>query len=185
MKRMLFYGLFLLTVAGCTREPPPETPKEKTPPKLTLAESTVPELVSAVTPSAALPPPPPPMAKPMMKAPPPPPPSAAAPPPVKAEAAPTIIGTWQVQEIYNKGQLQPMPPGMTMVLTFDEGGSVTMTMSNPKMAQPMTVQGSYTFGNGQITLNLKNDSKSGTYQFDGANRITLDLGDGKMVLVRS
>jgi len=183
VKKMIVYGILILGFIGCTREPPPEVSDYKAPKKYVLEESTVPESVTTVSTPVVLPPTPPPTAKTIAKTLTPP-PSAATPLPVKAKSEPTIIGTWEVQELIKHGQPQPKMAGMQMTLTFAEGGSLSMTISNPQMPQPMTMQGTYTFGDGQISLNIKGQPQSGTYQFEGENRVTLDLGEGKMVLSR-
>jgi len=172
---------------GCGREAPPEIqeyvplPSAKAAPATQPAE---PEAVVDAHPQEA-----PPAAQPVPEAPPPvvtrvetavAPAAPAAPAGAKA---PTIVGTWRVVEMLHEGRAQPMPPGMTMQLTFGEDGTFAVAM--PGMPEERAQQGTYTLNGDQISISVRGEAKTGTRRFEGSNRATLEIDEGKMPLERS
>jgi hypothetical protein len=95
------------------------------------------------------------------------------------------VGTWQIVEMSHRGQPSPMPPGMTMTLTFAEGGSLSMTMSGGPAPAGQSRQGSWSLSGNQITVTMENDTKTGSLTFEGPDRAILDLEEAKMTLSRS
>lgn len=178
-----------LAWAGCTRDAPPEIPPYVPPvvAKPVEALKPAPAVESAPPPvveqrpvivAAAEAPKPPPVAAPVEVAKPAPSPEPAAPP------APTIIGAWRLVEMIQNGRPEPMPPGMSMVMTFEEGGTVTLAVSGGPMPEAQNMSGTYTLTGDQITITIQNDSKSGTLKFEGNTRAILDMQEVKMTLER-
>jgi len=156
-------------------------------PAAKVTQETPPQTVAHVAPAQPEPPPRPIVVQ-APTAPPPPAPESRPAPSVPAPApaaAPSIIGTWQIAEMSHNGQSVPMPPGMTMNLTFAEGGALTMNMTGaPEGAGGGNQQGSYTLNGNQITITMQNDTKSGTLTFESNNRAILDMQEMRMVLTR-
>ncbi|MFA5864581.1 MAG: lipocalin family protein [Phycisphaerae bacterium] len=178
--------VIVILASSCGRDAPPVISDFVPPLKLADVESTVPDV--APQPSKAPPLAPPPMPKPVKSV------RQVVQTPVQeikpepkpqAPAAPSIVGTWQITEMIQNGTSMPLPPGMQMTLTFDDGGTVTMSVSAPQMPQSQTQQGTYTLNNDQITMNIKNEAMTGTCTFEGNTKVTLDFTKVKMVLVRS
>ena len=74
---------------------------------------------------------------------------------------------------------------MEMTFTFTEDGTVTMSVSGEQMPEAMTREGTYTLSNGEITMNIDNQSQTGSYTFDGNNRVTIEIDEARMVLTRA
>jgi hypothetical protein len=181
---LLLSGLLNCVLPGCGRDLPPEILKFVPPVKQAVVDSTVPEVVKEPSAPADVPKPKPkpaPVKQAVVEAAPPPAPVVEAKPEKKE---PTILGTWTVVEMSHNGQSQPMPPGMQMTLTFEEGGSVTMSMSGDQMPEARTTQGTYSLTDGQISLTVGNDTQTGTCSFEGENRLVLDFTKAEMVLTR-
>jgi hypothetical protein len=99
--------------------------------------------------------------------------------------APTVLGTWRVVEMSQHGEAMPMPAGMSMQLTFEEGGTLTTVMSMPGMPEPQRQQGTYSVSGDQITLIIGGDAKTGGLRFEGDSRMIVDAGDTRIVLTRA
>lgn len=180
----------VIWAAGCGREAPPKI-QEYVPLRTAKAPATQPvepeevaetpvEGVPAV--EAAAPPPAmavaPPVATEVEKA-----PVAAAP---AGDKAPTIVGTWRVAEMSRGGRSEPMPPGMTMMFTFGEDGTFSISMAGmPEGAGGDMPKGSYTLNGDQISISAQGESKTGKLSFEGNDRATIDIDEGKMTLVRN
>ncbi len=174
-------------LAGCGRDLPPETPEFRTPviKQIEIPEPEIPDEKPAVavadpmpTPTGAPPPPPPS-----------PTPTAAAKPmeapetPRPAAGAPSIIGTWRVTDMQRDGQSMLPPGGMEMMLTFAEGGTLTMTMTNPHMPESMSRTGTYSIDGDQITLEVEGEPKTGAYVLTATSlSITISEGGAEMTL---
>jgi predicted small lipoprotein YifL len=185
---LMIVAVLMTGFMGCGRETPPEIPDFRIPPKIALIDSTVPEIVTdpsgpmgpVPTPLPKQTPTKPPVAVVKAKV-------AQAPPPTQvpeAPAAPSIVGTWKVMETSFRGQAHPMPAGMQMIFTFGQDGSLNMSMSGGQLPQPQTQQGSYSLTGNQITLTMQNHSQSGTCTFDGNDKITIEIGEGKTTMAR-
>jgi len=172
---------------GCAREKPPEIPDPALPrPAKVVKEEPKVEVVEASETPVEAPPPPP---APKAEAPKPAPVVAAkpeeAPKPVEAAPAakaPTIVGTWRAVEMSQRGQV--MPAQMNIQFTFGEDGTVSMSMSMEGMPEPHSESGTYTLNGEQITISIRNDSKSGTLKFEGDSRATMEVAEVKVVLER-
>ena len=119
-----------VNAVGCLRGGPPEMPTFRVPLKPRIKNLREPELASGAPQApqpAPRPAPQPPKSVQVASAAAPeaPKPAAAAP----APAAPTIVGTWRVVEMAREGQTMPMPPGMNMMVTFTDSGTVSMAVS--------------------------------------------------------
>jgi hypothetical protein len=186
-------GLLLVgwAIAGCARSMPPEIPEFKPPAKVVVKEETPPQVVADTRPAA--PSEPPPALEPAKPEPPKPAPAPprleAPPPPVEKKAAPTLVGTWKISEMSVNGQSPPESSQMQMTMTFEEGGSVTMTMSMPQMTEAHTRTGTWSLTDGQITMNMDRESRTGRCTFEGDSRATLEFEEGdqkiKMVLTKT
>jgi len=110
-----------------------------------------------------------------------------APPEPKKEAPkePTLIGTWRVSEMVQRGTTMPMPEGMEMTLTFADGGTVTMSMSGGPMPEAQNRQGTYSYSDGQITIALDRETKTGKCTFEGNDRVIIEVDEVKMTLTRA
>lgn len=169
---------------------PPEVPEFKPPPKKVVQEETPPQVVADARPAAPVEAPPAPApAKPEPAKPAPPPPRPAAPPPVEKKAAPTLVGTWKITEMSMNGQSPPESAQMQMTITFEEGGNVTMTISAPQMPQPHTQTGTWSLTDGQLTMSMDRESRTGRCTFEGESRAVLEFEEGgqkvRMVLTRA
>ncbi len=174
----------LLATVGCARSLPPEVIDFK-PPTMKVTEESKPELVVANPAPQPVVAPPPQPARPAASA-----PAAivAAPPPTPPQptkaTAPTIIGTWRVAEMSRNGQSSPMPAGMSMSITFSDGGNVSISMSGGPGGAGQDQQGTYTLNENQISMTMRGHVESGTLNFESSNRAVLDLGQTRMVLSR-
>jgi len=181
--------MFICLLMGCIRSSPPEIPDFKPPPKPVVKEETKPVLaVEAPEPEVVEKPAPEPEPEPIapVVAEPEPEPPEPEPKPVEPEpAAPTLVGTWRVTEMSHNGQTMPGFDQMEMTFTFTEEGTVTMSISGGQMPEAMTRDGTYTLSDGQITINIDNQSKTGTCTFDGPNRVTIEIDEGRMVMTRT
>jgi len=170
---------------------PPEVPDFKPPAKKVVKEETPPQVVADTRPAAPVEPPPAPApAKPEPPKPAPPPPRPEAPPPpVEKKAAPTLVGTWKISEMSVNGQSPPESAQMQMTITFEEGGSVTMAVSSPQMPQAHTQTGTWSLTDGQITMSMDRESRTGRCTFEGDSRAILEFEEGgqkiRMVLTRT
>ncbi len=177
-------GLTLVT--ACTRSSPPEIPEFRPPPRRVIKEMPTPEPVAdtpAPVPEPPRPPPSEPKPEPVKTAPAPPPPPE---PRAEAPKAPSLVGTWRITEMFHKEQTMAMPGGMQMTLTFAEGGAVTMSTFGGPMPEAQTRQGTYSLaGDGQITISMASDTKTGHCTFDGNDRMTIQFDDMRMVLART
>jgi hypothetical protein len=185
--RLLALTLVAGLLAGCFRDPPPELTKFIPPPApepvqdeptpavasdepAPMAEISEPEPEPEVTDLA----PPPPAATPTQTA---------APAVTSAAPAPTLIGSWRLINMIRNGEPQ-MPPGMDLVITFEEGGTTTMSMSSPQMPEPMSRQGTWsTSGDDSITITFEGDSQTGTYTLTRTT-LTINIQEGQMELQR-
>lgn len=173
-----------LVAGGCWRESPPEIPdyipRVAKPavetPKVEVAEAPA-QPVAAPEPKPEAPPPPKPVvaAKPI-EAPPPPPPAPA------AAREPTIVGTWKAVEMSQGGNA--MPANVSIQFTFEQDGTLSMSMSMEGMPESQTEKGTYTLNGDQITISIENDAKTGTLRFEGESRVTLEVAEVKIVLER-
>lgn len=176
--------------AGCGREAPPDV-QDYVPLRTAKAPATQPaepeevlETPTEAAPAMEAPPPPvvvsaaPPVATEVEKA-----PVAAAP----AEAkAPSIVGAWRVVEMSHRGQAQPLPPGMSMMLTFGEDGTFSMSMSGgPEGPGGEMPKGTYTVSGDQITISMRGETKTGKFSLEGNSRAIIDIDEAKMTLERS
>jgi hypothetical protein len=173
-------------IAGCARSMPPEVPDFKPPAKAVVKEETPPQVVADTRPAAPVEPPPAPApAKPAPAAPRP----EAPPPPVEKKVAPTLVGTWKISEMSVNGQSPPESAQMQMTMTFEEGGSVTMTVSAPQMPQAHTQTGTWSLIDGQITMSMDRESRTGRCTFEGDSRAILEFEEGgqkiRMVLTKT
>jgi hypothetical protein len=180
----------LAWAAGCGREAPPDV-REYVPTLLAKAPATQPAEPEEAEekPAEAAPPmeaPPvqvvatvaPPVATEVERA-----PVAAAPSDAKA---PSIVGTWRVVEMSHRGQTQPMPPGMSMTLTFGEDGTFGMSMAGaPGGPGEEMPKGTYTVSGEQITISMRGETKTGKFSLDGSSKATIDIDEAKMTLERS
>lgn len=171
---------------GCPRSSPPEIPVYHPPARRVVKEVTAPEPVADAPRTVVAEPPPPPR---------PPEPTIVAskpasiveaPPDPKKETPkePTLIGSWRVSEMAQRGQVMPMPGEMEMTLTFSENGTVTMSMSGGPMPESQSRQGTYRYADGQVTISLDRETKTGRCTFEGTDRVTLEFDDVRMVLRR-
>lgn len=190
--RCLFSTL-IVAVVGCARSMPPEVSEPRTPAKIAVRERVEPALAADTVEAAPAAAPAPPEAKPEppkpAEAPKPAPvvPKAEAPPPppIEEARAPTIVGSWRVSEMTRNGEPMPGLDQMDMTFTFGEDNTVTMTMSSPQMPEPQTRSGTYSYADGQITISLDNDTKTGPCTFEGNNKVTLEIEGMKLVLTRT
>jgi len=83
-----------------------------------------------------------------------------------------------------KGQVMPMPEGMQMTLTFAEGGTVSMSMSGGPTPEGHVRQGTFSYADGQVTISLDRETKTGKCTFEGSDRVTLEFDEVRMVLTR-
>ncbi len=175
---------------GCYRAGPPEVIEFRPPPKVVAKASAVPEAAEEVVAERTV-----------VEAPPPPskrdPTPVVAPtvaprepepdpePVVEKGSGPSILGTWRVVAMGSTGNTQPLPEGTSMTLTVAPGGTVTMTVSNPQMPEDQIMEGTYELDGDRITVTIQGETRSGTYTFDGNNRVTLDMGGMGLILERS
>ena len=184
----IFVGVAMSLVAwmmaGCARSLPPEIPDFKPPAARKPAPAVPPPTAKEAKPVAEAPPAP--VQAPVPQAPQ---TQPAAPPQIKpvaapAAKAPTIVGTWQVVEMSQNGQAQPLPPGASVTLTFAEGGTVSMTMGGgPEGGQSR--QGTYSVSGNSITIAMENESKTGTLTFEGNDRAIIEVEEMRMTLTRA
>lgn len=196
MRLIVLSGCILGCVfPGCGRDDPPAILEFRPPIEKTIEEDE-PEVVEKVPEAAPEPekkpepkpkpkpepkPKPKPKSKPKKVEAPPPPPE----PEPEAPADASIIGTWRVKKITEHGHTQELPEGMKMIFTFTEDGTVKMTVSHERMPEPHTEEGSYSISDGQITLDIQGESKTGTYEFEGNDKLTIKIADeAEMVMVR-
>lgn len=106
------------------------------------------------------------------------------PPAPEAPKAPTIVGAWRVTEMSRQGQTMPMPDGVVMTLTFQEGGTLSMSMSGGPMPADQSRNGTWSVTGDQITISMENDAKTGTLTFEGNDRAVIDVTEVKMTLQR-
>ncbi len=97
---------------------------------------------------------------------------------------PTLLGSWRISEMAQKGQVMPMPEGMQMTLTFAEGGTVSMSMSGGPTPEGHVRQGTFSYADGQVTISLDRETKTGKCTFEGSDRVTLEFDEVRMVLTR-
>lgn len=100
-----------------------------------------------------------------------------------APAAPSIVGSWRIVEVSRQGQTEPMPPGMDMIWTFDENGSLSTSMTGGPGGGQQT-DGSYTLSGDAITISMQSQTLSGTLAFNGNDQMTLDLSEVFFTLAR-
>lgn len=169
-----------LILGACWRADPPEVPEFRVPAARSAAVRMPEQVDPGPVPVAAemapveAPPPPPPPPPPKVNA------DAAAPPPAVPAAGPasnTIVGTWRVTEMMEGGE-QEMPPGASMILTFNADGSMSLSMGMEGMPEPMTMAGSYTVNGNQLTMTIAEhpETKTGTFSVDG-NTLTINVDD--------
>lgn len=186
--KWMTWCVFACLLIGCVRSSPPEIPEFKPPPKPVVTEETKPVLaVEAPEPEVEepTPEPEPEPDEPVVDEPEPEPPKPA-PKPVEPEpAAPSLVGTWRVIDMSHNGQSSPEFDQMEMTFTFTEDGTVTMSVSSDMMPESMTRDGTYTLADGQITMNIEGQSQTGSYSFDGNDRVTIEIDKARMVLKRT
>lgn len=176
--RWLFWLAWAGLLAGCARSLPPDIPEFK-PPKPAVTEETRPEaVVDTAEPvpeeSEPEPEPDPEPEPPELAQTPAPAPSKPEPETAKQQPqAPTLVGTWRVSEFSMNGETSPEFGQIEMTFTFAEGGTVTMSVSGGPMPEARTTEGTYTLTDGQITMSIDNDTQTGTYSFEGNDRVTL------------
>lgn len=177
----------MVIAAGCARSWPPEIPPPRglpapvvEAPKVELAVAEAPKpVVEEVRPA----PPPEPVRAPETK--PAAPVEAPKPPPApEAPKAPTIVGSWRVAEMSRQGQTMPMPDGVVMSFTFQDGGTLSMSMSGGPMPADQNRNGTWSVTGDQITISMENDAKTGTLTFEGNDRAIIDVVEVKMTLQR-
>ncbi|MCK4342891.1 MAG: lipocalin family protein [Phycisphaerae bacterium] len=182
-------GMILsIIISGCYRSSPPEIAEFKPPPKKAELKTT-PEVVTVsaevimdeenfeLEPELEPEPEPGPVAVAAV-------PQAAPQVVEKAAAASTIVGTWKVTEMTQRGE--SMPPELQMELTFGQDGTMTLSMFMEGMPEAMSMSGTYTLSGNQITITMEMDpeSKTGTYSLAG-NTLTIEMEGERMVLTRA
>jgi len=72
-----------------------------------------------------------------------------------------------------------------MTWSFAEDGRLSMTTSLPQMPEPRTQEGTYTVSNGEITISVRDRPKTGTYRFEGNDKLIIEIDKMQMTLSRS
>lgn len=184
LARFVVLIMLISLLGGCPRSGPPEVRKFRPPARTVIVDSAPAELASDVSPTPVVevkrePEP----EKPAASAPAPKPVQEAKPAPKPAEAkAPSIVGTWKITEMSRGGTPMPMPAEMQMTWTFSEDGTFSMSMTAG--GQSHNQEGTYTLADGQITITMKGDSKSGSCTVT-ATELTLDIDGSTIKATRS
>lgn len=180
-------GLFIIHFinTGCMRSDPPEVTEFK-PPKKVEEERKVVQVADTgeALPDEKKPEPQPeakPEAKPERK--PEPKPEEKKEDPKQDPQGPSIIGTWKMVSMERDGQSMDMPPEMNITMTFQEGGTMTMRQEHSQMPEANEMEGTYTIDGDQLSITVMGDTKSGAFEFDGANTLYLNI-EGRVKLER-
>jgi hypothetical protein len=182
---LLGLGCWLLSLS-CARSFPPEIPDFKPPPEPVAKEEIKPRLAAdtAEAVEEAEPEPQPEAERPVVKEEALKPPEPEPEPEAAAVQAPTLVGTWRVVEMSKDGETAPGFDQMEMTFTFTEDGTITMTVSSSQMPESHTQEGSYALADGQITITMRDQAKTGTCTFEGNNRVILEVDGGRLTLDR-